>query len=86
MTETQAPYLAEKENRKDWKCQSCGVTLGYSFKHNGICRLSMPDRGVCATGRIDVECFGCGKIREWFADAEAIRRIVEMTGRKYNND
>lgn len=80
MTEIQAPYLAE--NHKEWKCLSCGAVLGHSFKHNGIYRLSL--RNIIATGAIEVLC-NCGTIREWHSDAEGIKRLVEMTGRKYTN-
>ena len=65
-----------------WNCKKCGAVLGTIDRHNGLNRLSMPDRGILATGRVDVKCFQCGAVREWFADAEVIKRLVEMTGRK----
>lgn len=78
MTETQAAYAV-----KTWNCNNCGYVLGFVEKHNGIYRLSIPDRGIYATGRVNIKCFKCGEIREWHTDAEAIKRLVEMTGRKY---
>jgi len=82
MTESQAAYAV---GQKTWNCKVCGYALGVVIKHNGIYRLRMEDRGIYATGRVDVTCFKCGAIREWHADAEAIKRIVKMTGRKYKS-
>lgn len=80
MTEIQARY---DTGEKTWNCKKCGEPLGTIDRKNGICRLSMPERGIYATGRIDVTCLHCGAVREWFADAEAVKRLVEMTGRKW---
>jgi len=51
---------------KPWNCKKCGAVLGYIDWHNGLNRLSMPERGILATGRVDVKCFECGAVREWF--------------------
>lgn len=82
MTENQAAYLT---NQKPWDCHNCDTPLGEVVKHNGIYRLRMEDRGIYATGRVDVTCFKCGSVREWHADAEAIKRLLELSGRKYRN-
>lgn len=82
MSENQSEYLAKE---KTWDCKNCGHPLGVIDRKNGINKLSMPDRGIYATGRIDVTCLKCGSVREWFADAEAMRRLLEMSGRRYKN-
>lgn len=81
MSENQAVY-----GDKTWNCKKCGQPLGIIERRNGIYHLSIPDRGIYATGRIDVKCFECGSVREWYADAEAMKRLIELTGRKYNHD
>jgi RNase P subunit RPR2 len=81
MTETQAVY---RTGEKTWDCKKCGKPLGTIDRKNGIHRLSMPDRGIFATGRIDVTCLNCGAVREWFADAEAMKRLLESHGKKYD--
>lgn len=63
-----------------WNCKNCECVLGEIDKNHGLNRLSI--RGIVITGRADVTCEKCGTVREWFADAEAIKRIVRMTGRK----
>ena len=82
MTESQSAYTVQQ---KTWNCRHCGYPLGAVVKRNGVLRLRMDDRGIYATGRVDVTCFKCGSVREWHADAEAIKRLVEMTGRKYKS-
>lgn len=67
---------------RTWNCKNCGRSLGVIKRVNGIYHLNLPERGVYATGRVDVTCPGCGAVREWFADAEAVRRLVELTGRR----
>ena len=80
MTESQAVYTV---NQKTWNCKVCGYALGVVIKKNGIYRLWLEDRGILATGLVNVTCFKCGAIREWHTDAEALKRLVELTGRKY---
>jgi len=63
-----------------WNCYNCGAILGEIDRTKGLNKLSI--RGILITGRADVTCEKCGAVREWFADAEAIRRLIRMTGRR----
>lgn len=78
MTETQAAY--DCASPTDWICRRCGAVLGTIERGKSLHKLQI--RNILITGRADVTCQSCGTVREWFADAEAIKRLVDLAGKK----
>ena len=83
--ETLALKGSKYETKKEWRCLKCGSVLGYVISKNHIDRLDIQDRGIVATGQVEVCCFECGAVREWYIGKDTLESLFEKLKSKNKN-
>jgi len=66
-----------------WLCE-CGYTLGRVYKNAQGFTVLRPSRApdILIIGDAEIACHGCGRIRKWFWNEHAMRRVLRYRERR----